>query len=41
MNQFDRDRSELGWRAAMSLWMENRATAPKVIGWTSPERRLT
>lgn len=38
MNQFDRDKSELGWRAAMGLWLENRTTAPKITGWTPPER---
>lgn len=37
VNHFDRDRSELGWRAAMALWMENRSSGPRVIGWT--ERR--
>lgn len=24
MNQFDRDRIELGWLTAMALWLENR-----------------
>lgn len=40
MNQFDRDQSELGWRVAMALWLENRKGAPKIIGWTDPARRL-
>lgn len=38
-NQFDRDKAELGWRAAMGLWLENRASAPRIIGWVAPERR--
>ncbi len=37
-NRFDRDREELGWRAAMSLWLENRDSAPRIIGWTDPIR---
>jgi hypothetical protein len=37
--QFDRDQAELGWRAAMGLWLENRTGAPRIIGWVSPERR--
>jgi len=35
-NQFDRDKAELGWRAAVGLWLENRTSAPRIIGWTVP-----
>ncbi len=35
-DQFDRDKAELGWRAAMGLWLENRTSAPRIIGWTDP-----
>lgn len=38
-NQFERDVAELGWRAAMGLWLENRTAAPRIVGWTEPERR--
>jgi hypothetical protein len=24
----------------MALWLENRTSAPKIIGWTDPARRL-
>lgn len=39
LNQFERDVALLGWRAAMGLWLENRASAPKIIGWTEYERQ--
>jgi hypothetical protein len=39
LNQFERDVALLGWRVAMSLWLENRTSAPRIIGWTEPERR--
>jgi hypothetical protein len=39
VNQFEKDVSELGWRAAVALWLENRTTAPKIFAWISPERR--
>jgi hypothetical protein len=35
VSQFDLDKEELGWRAAMGLWLENRECAPKIVGWTS------
>jgi len=38
MNQFDRDVAELGWRAAMALWLENRTTGPITLGWTDREQ---
>jgi hypothetical protein len=38
-SQFDRDTASLGWRAAMGLWLENRTTAPRIIGWVEPARR--
>jgi hypothetical protein len=38
MNQFERDKSELGWRVAMALWLENRTTAPRIINWQDPMR---
>jgi hypothetical protein len=39
MNQFDRDESELGWRVAMGLYLENRTGAPKIIAWVDSHRR--
>jgi hypothetical protein len=38
---FDRDNFELGWRAAMGLWLENRTFGPKIVGWVSPFRELS
>jgi hypothetical protein len=38
VNRFDRDKSELGWREAMALWLENRSSGPRVIAWRNPFR---
>jgi hypothetical protein len=40
LNQFDLDKAELGWLVAMGLWLENRTSAPRIIGWTDPMRRV-
>lgn len=39
LNQFTCDQDELGWRVAMALWLENRDSGPKIVGWVEPERR--
>jgi hypothetical protein len=37
-NQFEHDRTTLGWRVAMGLYLENRTTASKIIAWADPFR---
>jgi hypothetical protein len=33
-NQYNRDLAELGWRAALGFWLENRDSGPHVVGRT-------